>query len=409
MSFQLGQIVGDYEFVDILRSSKTNVAYKVKNVLAQRFEILKIVPGDLHHDPERLERFQREIKIHARLDHPNILAFYNATVLQGNLVMTTAYVEGVSLEERLELGPLPWRQAVDIAMQLLSALGLAHSQGVVHREVTPANILLTGDDRAILTGFGQAKTAQDPRLTQKGAVVGSLFYMSPEQVKGGDHLDATSDIYSIGAVLFEMVTGRRMFSGKSHFDIMVAHVNQAPPDPAALVPDLPAELSPVILQAVAKDPAARYSSTEALRSALKSISDSQGSASGAGAASRTGTTISPVGVRPQPAVERRAERPQAAAASASRQQAGAAVATPPAPDVAATSPRETRVQVPMAPPAAGPASPTGPATQQKVGEKPQISPEMGAEFAENDRKALVVLVCTLLFLLITTVVMSKLG
>src|SRR5262245_47788146 len=117
MSFQLGQIIGDYEFVDVLRSSKTNVAYKVKNVLAQRYETLKIVPGDLHHDPERLERFQREIKIHARLEHPNILAFYNASVLSGHLVMTTAYVEGSTLEERLELGALPWGQAVDYATQ----------------------------------------------------------------------------------------------------------------------------------------------------------------------------------------------------------------------------------------------------------------------------------------------------
>lgn len=396
MSFQLGQVVGDYEFVDILRSSKTNVAYKVKNVLAQRFEILKIVPGDLHHDPERLERFQREIKIHARLDHPNILAFYNATVLQGHLVMTTAFVEGTTLEERLELGPLPWQQSADYACHVLSALSLAHSQGVVHRELTPANILITEDGKAILSGFGQAKTAQDPRLTQKGAVIGSLFYMSPEQVKGGEQLDATSDIYSLGAVLFEMVTGRKMFSGKSHFDIMVAHVNQAPQNPSSLSPEIPEELSKVILRCVAKEPGGRFASAAELRTALKAVLER-------GASTSQATPFLPVssgsaiGVRPQPTVERRAEaRPAAAAA--------AAVATAAAP--------VARVEVPLPPAAVGASAVAGisaTTSKEKVSEKPEISTGLGAEFADSDRKALVVLVCTLFFLLITTVLMTRLG
>lgn len=387
MSFQLGQIVGDYEFVDILRSSKTNVAYKVKNVLAQRFEILKIVPGDLHHDPERLERFQREIKIHARLDHPSILAFYNATVLQGHLVMTTAFVEGATLEERLELGPLPWQQALDHACNILSALALAHSQGVVHRELTPANILITDDGKAILTGFGQAKTAQDPRLTQKGAVVGSLFYMSPEQVKGGEEIDATSDIYSLGAVLFEMVTGRRMFSGKSHFDIMVAHVNQAPQNPSLFAPEIPEELSKAILRAVAKDPAGRFATAAELRTVLRGILERAPAGSAAAAPS-----VSMIGVRPQPVT------------AGSEQRAAAA----PRPE-----PVTAKVEVPLPPPAVGGATAvpgvSGGSTKAKVGEKPQNPSELGAEFAESDRKALVVLVCTLFFLLITTVVMTKLG
>ena len=273
MSFQLGQIIGDYEFVDVLRSSKTNVAYKVKNVLAQRFEILKIVPGDLHHDPERLERFQREIKIHARLEHPNILTFYNASVLNGHLVMTTAYVEGTTLEERLELGALPWRQALQYASNVVGALAMAHAQGVVHRELTPANILVTSDDRAIISGFGQAKAAQDPRLTQKGAVVGSLFYMSPEQVRGGEQVDARSDIYSVGAVMYEMVTGQRLFSGKSHFDIMVAHVNQPAPNPMTIVPELPANIAETILRCVAKIPGQRFSSADELLAKLRELLD----------------------------------------------------------------------------------------------------------------------------------------
>ena len=390
MSFQLGQIIGDYEFVDVLRSSKTNVAYKVKNVLAQRFETLKIVPGDLHHDPERLERFQREIKIHARLDHPSILAFYNASVLNGHLVMTTAFVEGTTLEERLELGALPWRQSIDFAWQLVGALAAAHSQGIVHRELTPANILLTSDGRAIISGFGQAKAAQDPRLTQKGAVVGSLFYMSPEQVKGGEQVDARSDVYSLGAVLFEMVTGQRMFSGKSHFDIMVAHVNQPAPNPAELVPGLPSIVSETILRCVAKLPGQRFSTADELRTVLRSILD------------QCADAPIPVAVasRPRPSVESpsaAATRLQQLASQVEGQTAGNGSPAPP------------RVEATLPPPAAGPANPAPPAAATKPAAKTEFPAEMGAELASNDRRALLVLVCTLFFLLISTILMSKLG
>ena len=404
MSFQLGQIIGDYEFVDVLRSSKTNVAYKVKNVLAQRFETLKIVPGDLHHDPERLERFQREIKIHARLDHPNILAFYNASVLTGHLVMTTAFVEGTTLEERLELGPLPWRHAVDYAAQVVGALAAAHSQGIVHRELTPANILVTSDGRAIISGFGQAKAAHDPRLTQKGAVVGSLFYMSPEQVRGGEQVDARSDLYSLGAVLFEMVTGQRMFSGKSHFDIMVAHVNQTPPDPSTLAPDLPEALSEIILRCVAKLPAQRHSNAEELRAALRGLIEKHGgtnapAGTGSGATARPRPVVDAAGGGP---VSRLHELANQAEVNAARP---APVAPKPMPVV----------EVPMAPPSAGlvrreTAQPAESAPHQEARvAKPDFPKDMGAELASNDRRALVVLVCTLFFLLVSTFVMSKLG
>ena len=400
MSFQLGQIIGDYEFVDVLRSSKTNVAYKVKNVLAQRFETLKIVPGDLHHDPERLERFQREIKIHARLDHPNILAFYNASVLNGHLVMTTAFVEGTTLEERLELGPLPWRHAVDYAAQVVGALAAAHSQGIVHRELTPANILVTSDGRAIISGFGQAKAAHDPRLTQKGAVVGSLFYMSPEQVRGGEQVDARSDLYSLGAVLFEMVTGQRLFSGKSHFDIMVAHVNQTPPDPSSLAPDLPEALSETILRCVAKLPAQRHGNAEELRAALRSLIEKHG---GTNAPAGTGSAAT---ARPRPVVDS-----PGGSANRLHELAGQVEASQVRPAPMAHKPMPA-VEVPMATAAAGPSrresAPAAPQPEAKAG-KTDFPKDMGAELASNDRRALVVLVCTLFFLLISTLVMSKLG
>ena len=394
MSFQLGQIIGDYEFVDVLRSSKTNVAYKVKNVLAQRFETLKIVPGDLHHDPERLERFQREIKIHARLDHPNILTFYNASVLNGHLVMTTAYVEGTTLEERLELGALPWRLALQYASHVVGALAMAHAQGVVHRELTPANILVTSDDRAIISGFGQAKAAQDPRLTQKGAVVGSLFYMSPEQVRGGEQVDSRSDIYSAGAVMYEMVTGQRLFSGKSHFDIMVAHVNQPAPNPSTIVPDLPPNIADMILRCVAKIPGQRFSTADELLAKLKELLDAN-----------PGGLTAPA--RPAaPATRTRAASGDSPTASATRlQELGRQVEAQSSP---AAFSQSASVAATLPPPAAG-VGQLGVQQTPRPAAKPEFPAEMGAELASNDRRALVVLVCTLFFLLITTVVMNKLG
>ena len=395
MSFQLGQIIGDYEFVDVLRSSKTNVAYKVKNVLAQRFEILKIVPGDLHHDPERLERFQREIKIHARLEHPNILTFYNASVLNGHLVMTTAYVEGTTLEERLELGALPWRQALQYASNVVGALAMAHAQGVVHRELTPANILVTSDDRAIISGFGQAKAAQDPRLTQKGAVVGSLFYMSPEQVRGGEQVDARSDIYSVGAVMYEMVTGQRLFSGKSHFDIMVAHVNQPAPNPMTIVPELPANIAETILRCVAKIPGQRFSSADELLAKLRELLDGN-----------AGGNTAPVRPAAAPVARPKAAMSASPANTATRlQEMGRQVEAQPS-LVSVGQPAAFAATLP--PPAAGPAQ-YGTQTQAASPSNVEFPAEMGAELASKDRKALVVLVCTLFFLLITTVVMNKLG
>jgi len=263
-----GQIVGDYEVVSLLESSHEGVTYKVRNVLVERFELLRILPKTLQNDPEQVARFLREAKVHARLSHPNIVSFYHATQLDGQLVMTTELVEGTTLAERRESGPLPLAEALSYVSQVLSALAYAHASGFVHRNVTPANIILTPDGKARLTGFGLAKAKTDPQMTQPGTVIGSLNYISPEQVKGLTELDGRTDIYSLGVVLYEAITGRRPFHRKSQFEIMLAHVNELPVAPTIVNPEVPAALSEIVLTAMAKDPSHRYQTAEEFRQRL---------------------------------------------------------------------------------------------------------------------------------------------
>src|SRR5690349_15913819 len=143
MVFETGKTIAGYEVVEILGSSKTGVAYKVRNVFAQRFEILKLLPKSVQDDEEQLARFLREIKVHARLVHPNIVTFHNAREIEGQLVMTTEFVPGTTVAQRLEQGPMPWVDAVTYARQALAALQYAHAVGVVHRGLTTGNLIIT--------------------------------------------------------------------------------------------------------------------------------------------------------------------------------------------------------------------------------------------------------------------------
>lgn len=268
MSIQPGQRVGDYEILDLLENSKEGVTYKVRNVLLQRFEVLRVLPRTLQDDHDAVTRFLREAQVHARMTHPNIVTFYHATQLNGQLVMTTELVEGTTLAARRELGPLPVAEALNFLSQVLSALGYAHGLGIVHRDVTASNIILTSDGGVKLTGFGLAKAAQDHQLTQPGTVLGSLNYISPEQIKGSAKLDGRTDIYSTGVVLYEALTGRRPFHRKSQFELMVAHMSELAPAPSMVNPDVPAELSEIVLTAMAKEPSARFQTAEEFRQRL---------------------------------------------------------------------------------------------------------------------------------------------
>jgi serine/threonine protein kinase len=271
MGFEIGQKAGVYEFVGVEDNARSGRTYRVRNTIADRFELLRILPRELQENREEVERFLREIKVHARLSHPNIVAFYTATELDNQLVMTSEFFESSTLEKRLEAGPMPVKEAIACIRQVLAALSYAHEDGVVHREISPANILLGLDGVVKLTGFGLAKSASDAQLTRAGTVMGWLEYMSPEQVKGVDTVDLRTDIYSAGAVLYEMVTGQIPFVCKTQFDVMAAHVTTPPPPPIGLKPDLPPELNQIILTALAKDPAHRFQTAAQFHDALDRV------------------------------------------------------------------------------------------------------------------------------------------
>ena len=268
MAFEIGTTIGGYEFVDILDNFKTGVLYKVRNVRFGRLEMLRVLPRDMQGDQDRVDRFLRETKVHGRLSHPNIITLYNATEIEGQLVMTMELVEGTPLAWRLESGPIPYLEAVDYMRQILSALGYAHTQSIVHRDVTPANILVTPDKRAMLSGFGMAKSPTDPNLTQTGTAVGVAQYMSPEQVRGVAGLDRRSDIYSLGVVLYEAITGKLPFNASSQFEVMLAHVNSVPNAPSSIDPNIPEELDRIILTALEKDPSQRFGTANEFSDAL---------------------------------------------------------------------------------------------------------------------------------------------
>jgi serine/threonine-protein kinase len=271
MGLEIGKTVDGYEIVEVLGSSKTGVAYKVRNVFAQRFEVLKILPKSVRDDEEQNARFLREIKVHAQLLHPNIVTFYNAREMEGQLVMTTEFVPGATLAERLEAGPIAWCDACQYAGQVLSALGYAHAHGIVHRGLSSSNLILTPEGIIRLTGFGLAKSTADPDLTAAGSVIGALKYMAPEQVKG-EHIDGRSDLYSLGIVLYEMLTGKLPFAAKGQFEIMLAHVNTAPKHASDINADVPRELGDVVAKALAKSPDDRFSNAQEFRSAIEHVS-----------------------------------------------------------------------------------------------------------------------------------------
>ncbi len=268
---QIGQRAGGYEFLGLRGSSRIGTAYRVRNLTADRVEILRVLDKELQEDREQADRFLREIKVHARLLHGNIVSFYTATEIDNQLVMTSEFFDGTVLQRWLEAGPIPLKEAIACMSQVLAALDYAHEHAVVHREVSPANILLSVNGTAKLTGFGLAKSSADPLLTRPGTVMGWLEYMSPEQVKGTAELDARSDIYSAGAVLYEMVTGKVPFICNSEFDLMMAHVNRLPVPPISVNPDLPQELNQIILTALAKDPSQRFQTAGQFREVLNRV------------------------------------------------------------------------------------------------------------------------------------------
>jgi eukaryotic-like serine/threonine-protein kinase len=268
--FNVGQHIGDYEVLSILGMGGMGKVYKVRNVISDRVEAMKILLPDLTGNQSLADRFLREIRLLATLNHPNIAALRTALTYENQLAMIMEFVEGETLANRAARAPLSTADAVNYASQVLSALSYAHKLNIIHRDIKPANMMLTPQGVVKLMDFGIARSSNDGSLTTTGTTLGSLNYMPPEQVRG-EAADARSDIYSFGVSLYEMLTGKLPFQGDSQYSLMTAHLNETPPEPITLRGDLPAGLNEIVMMAIAKDPGSRFQTADAFRAALSSV------------------------------------------------------------------------------------------------------------------------------------------
>ena len=271
MGGEVNNRIGDYQILNELGSGGMGRVYRVRNVISDRIEAMKVLLPDLVGQQELATRFLREIKLMASLNHPNIAQLRTAFTAKNQLVMIMEYVEGSTLADRLEHGPIPVPEALNYIGEVLDALSYAHHQHVIHRDIKPANIMVTPEGAVKLMDFGIARAGDGHSLTMTGTTLGSLGYMSPEQVQG-EATDARSDLYSVGVSLYEMVTGQRPFRADSDFSLMTAHVRELPKPPVELQPGLPPALNEIILMSISKDPAQRFQSAEAFANALSSVS-----------------------------------------------------------------------------------------------------------------------------------------
>ncbi len=273
MGAETNQRIGDYEILGVLGSGGMGKVYRVRNVISDRVEAMKVLLPDLAGRQELAARFLREIKLLASLSHPNIATLCTALTIDNQLVMIMEYVEGVTLDELLGQGRISVEDGTNYIGQVLAALSYAHQKGVIHRDIKPANMMLTGDRVIKLMDFGIARSATERSMTQTGTTLGSVNYMSPEQITG-QVVDARSDVYSTGVSLYEIITGQRPFNANSDYELMAMHVKEAPKPPIELQPWLPTSLNNIILTAIAKDPNDRFQTAEAFRDALRNVQGS---------------------------------------------------------------------------------------------------------------------------------------
>ena len=268
-SLHPGLRAGRYEVLERLGGGGMGVVYRARDVRLGRPVALKFLPPHLSADARLRARFEHEARTASALNHPNICTIYEigetepaAGAETGQLYIAMALYEGETLKKRIERGPLPAPEALSIAAQLAQGLASAHAAGIVHRDVKPANILLTRQDHAVILDFGLAKRG-DVRLTRTGTTLGTVAYMSPEQTRG-DALDHRTDLWSLGIVLYEMLTGRRPFEGDYDQAVAYAILHEAVPPLRSIRPELPEGAEHVVALCLEKDPAFRYASMDDL-------------------------------------------------------------------------------------------------------------------------------------------------
>ena len=276
----IGKIIGNrYEILEEVGLGGMATVYKAKDHVLNRLVAVKVLKDEFTTDTEFIKRFNTEAQSAASLSHPNIVSIYDVGHEDENNLyyIVMELVKGKTLKEIInDEGVLTWKWAVNIAMQIASALELAHKNGIVHRDIKPHNIIITEDGIAKVTDFGIAKAVSNSTITAFGTTIGSVHYFSPEQAKGG-FTDAKSDLYSLGVVMYEMLTGKVPFDADTPVSVALKHMQEEPKEPTELNSEIPTAVNQIVVKAMQKEPSARYqNATEMLHDLSKALKDPDG-------------------------------------------------------------------------------------------------------------------------------------